>query len=90
MDEMMAAHFERAYKRLEEEEEPMGVEILKTLEKFSSFDAGTRSLITETLTKIVDAPEHCQWETYARTLETPAEYCENVAIEDSDYCAYHD
>lgn len=32
---------------------------------------------------------YCAAQTYAQTLETPAEYCENEVDNDGDYCSEH-
>lgn len=31
----------------------------------------------------------CEYQTYAATLETPAEYCEEDAVEGEEYCPGH-
>lgn len=33
--------------------------------------------------------EYCMHETYAATRETPAEHCEEEALEGADFCEYH-
>lgn len=32
---------------------------------------------------------YCAFETYRQTLETPAEFCEDEALEGSEFCDFH-
>jgi hypothetical protein len=38
---------------------------------------------------VTDEPKYCEAKTYAATLETPAEWCEDEAVPFSDYCGFH-
>lgn len=39
--------------------------------------------------EFAELPQTCAHETYAATLETPAEFCEEDAVEGSEYCKEH-
>lgn len=41
------------------------------------------------MTDTENEPNYCPAQTYAQTLETPAEYCENEVENEGDYCGEH-
>lgn len=79
------------------DEEEVLYALIATLEALDDLAAGNTVVSVEAVEEVlldnldgyVDEPETCAHETYRATLETPAEGCENYAMQDSDYCSEH-
>lgn len=88
MDELREAHYEQAEDAADSGEAQF---LLRTLQQIELSDPsdGVIDMITNALTEITEAPEYCHHQTYSRTLETPAEYCEGITVRGSEYCKNH-
>lgn len=89
MDELRDAHYEQAEEKLEDGHAEMLLHFLQDIEKTKP-SPEVLALITKALEEIVSAPKNCEYQTYSRSLEGPAEYCEEITVADSDYCKKHD
>lgn len=90
MEMLREAHYDQAEEIADSGDAQGLLQTLKNIE-LSNPPQKIVDIITEALTELVQAPKYCEYQTYAATLETPAEYgCEEITTAGSDYCAYHD
>ena len=63
-----------------------------TIDNFDSIGvpaSNIQTMIAYWTDEFAELPQNCAHETYAATLETPAEFCEEDAVEGSEYCKEH-
>lgn len=90
MDELREAHYEQVEEIADSGDAQGLLQTLKNIE-LSGPSEEVLAMITEALTEFVQAPKYCEYQTYAVTLETPAEYgCEEITVAGSDFCKNHD